>query len=195
MIVPRPGMINDRRFLLVFSLALIVGHPVAGAGEPARKCPVLVTFDVEIEADIAALNALNPPGSCTIFVTGEFAQAHPDHVKQWAQRHEIACHTMTHPHMLALDAAKQFAEIRDSAEAVRRATGIFPLGFRAPIWNRTTRLAKPWSSLAFAISRPRGKATMATTAMRRCSNSRSPMACSRGASPSPAITTCSTAIT
>ena len=65
-------MINDRRFLLVFSLVVFFGRIVAGADEPARNCPVLLTFDVAIEADIAAFNALNPPGSCTIFVTGEF---------------------------------------------------------------------------------------------------------------------------
>ena len=136
-------MTNDRRFFLVSSLVLLCGLPLAAADEPARKSPVLLTFDVEIEADIVALKALNPPGSCTIFVTGEFAQAHPDLVKEWAKRHEIACHTMTHPHMPALDAAKQFAEIRDSAEAVRKATGSFPFGFRAPYLesNEATREA------------------------------------------------------
>ena len=125
-------MIYDRRFLLVLSLVLLFGRAVTGADEPGRKCPVLLTFDVEIEADIAAFNALNAPGPCTIFVTGEFAQAHPDIVKKSAHRHEIACQTMTQPHMPALDAAKQSVEIRDAAEAVRRATGIFPVGFRAP---------------------------------------------------------------
>ncbi len=125
-------MNNHRRISLILALVLLCGSPASGADEGARKSPVLLTFDVEIEADIAALEALNPPGSCTVFVTGEFAQAHPDLVKQWATRHEIGCHTMTHPHMSALDAPKQFAEIRDSAEAVRKATGVYPLGFRAP---------------------------------------------------------------
>ena len=136
-------MINVERLLLVCSLALLFGRPVAGTDEPARNCPVLLTFDIAIEADIAAFDALNPPGSCTIFVTGEFAQAHPDLVKEWAQRHEIACQTMTQPHMPALDAAKQFAEIHDAAEVVRRATGIVPLGFRAPYLesNDATRQA------------------------------------------------------
>jgi peptidoglycan/xylan/chitin deacetylase (PgdA/CDA1 family) len=124
---------NDlRRFFWVVGLALACANPAARADERPQQCPVLLTFDVEIEADIAALKALDPPGSCTFFVTGEFAQAHPDIVKDWAQRHEIGCHTVTHPHLTQLDAAKQFAEIRDSAEAVKKATGIFPLGFRAP---------------------------------------------------------------
>ena len=121
-------------FTIIWILGFVLSGagPVAGADDRSRQCPVLLTFDIEIEADIAALRALDPPGSCTFFVTGEFAQSHPDLVKQWARRHEIACHTMTHPHLPALDAAKQFAEIRDSAEAVRKATGLVPIGFRAP---------------------------------------------------------------
>jgi peptidoglycan/xylan/chitin deacetylase (PgdA/CDA1 family) len=120
------------RFLWICGIVLFCTGRVAGADDRTRQTPVLLTFDVEIEADIAALRDLNPPGSCTLFVTGEFAQAHPDLVRDWSQRHEIACHTMTHPHLPQLDAAKQFAEIRDSAEAIRKATGLFPLGFRAP---------------------------------------------------------------
>ena len=125
-------MNNNRRCFWILGLALFCAGTTSRADDGARRCPVLLTFDIEIEADIAALEALDPPGSCTFFVTGEFAQAHPDLVKKWAQRHEIGCHTMTHPHLLKLDAAKQFAEIRDSAETVRKATGLFPLGFRAP---------------------------------------------------------------
>ncbi len=125
-------MIDYRRFFSVVALVLLIGTAEAAEEPAVRKCPVLLTFDVEIEADVAALEKLNPPGSCSIFVTGEFAQAHPDLIAEWARRHEIGCHTMTHPHLPMLDAAKQFAEIRDSAEVVRKVTGVFPLGFRAP---------------------------------------------------------------
>ncbi len=136
-------MNHNGRFLWILSLAVLCARPAAAADERARHCPVLLTFDIEIEADIAALNAIDPPGSCTFFVTGEFAQAHPELLKEWARRHEIGCHTMTHPHLRELDAGRQFAEIRDSAEAVRKATGIFPLGFRAPYLesNDETRAA------------------------------------------------------
>ncbi len=123
---------TDTRFAWALGVLLTFAGTAALAGDPAAQCPVLLTFDVEIESDIEALKQLDPPGSCTLFVTGEFAQSHPDIVRGWAQHHEIACHTMTHPHLLELEAARQFAEIRDSAEAIRKVTGSFPLGFRAP---------------------------------------------------------------
>ena len=110
---------------------------------------MLLTFDIEMEADIAALKAIDPPGSCTFFVTGEFAQAHPGLVKEWARRHEIGCHTMTHPHLRELDGARQFAEIRDSAEAIRKATGIFPLGFRAPYLESNDKIREALVQLGF----------------------------------------------
>ena len=125
-------MTDHRRSPWILGLLLACAGPDACADDRARQCPVLLTFDVEIDADIAALQQLAPPGPCTLFVTGEFAQSHPDVVKEWAQQYEIGCHTMTHPHLPQLDAAGQFAEIRDSAEAIRKAMGIFPLGFRAP---------------------------------------------------------------
>ena len=110
---------------------------------------MLLTFDIEMEADIAALKAIDPPGSCTFFVTGEFAQAHPGLVKEWARRHEIGCHTMTHPHLRELDGARQFAEIRDSAEAIRKATGIFPLGFRALYLESNDKIREALVQLGF----------------------------------------------
>jgi peptidoglycan/xylan/chitin deacetylase (PgdA/CDA1 family) len=125
-------MTDTRRFPWAAGLLLDGAGTTAFAGDPPGLCPVLLTFDIEIDADIEALKQLDPPGSCTLFVTGEFAQSHPDVVGAWAERHEIACHTMTHPHLPQLEAARQFAEVRDSAEAIRKATGRFPLGFRAP---------------------------------------------------------------
>ncbi len=171
-------MIKFRRFFPL--LVLVCGTTAALAQNEPRKCPVLLTFDVEIEADIAALEKLNPPGSCSFFVTGEFAQAHPDLIAEWSHRHEIGCHTMTHPNLKTLDAATQFAEIRDSAEIVRKATGIFPLGFRAPFTlSRATKPERPSCSSASATNPPPGRSTIATAATRPCSNSRSPTDCSK----------------
>jgi peptidoglycan/xylan/chitin deacetylase (PgdA/CDA1 family)/uncharacterized lipoprotein YddW (UPF0748 family) len=104
----------------------------AHAQQPAPGCRVFLTFDVEREDDIEALRQLDPPGPCTLFITGEFAQEYPDVVRQWARRHEIGCHTMTHPHLPALDAAGQEAEIRQAAEILERLSGTKCLGFRAP---------------------------------------------------------------
>ena len=133
---------SDTRFVWALSIPLLCVN-AAQAGDPATQCPVLLTFDVEIESDIEALKQLDPPGSCTLFVTGEFAQAHPDVVRGWAKQHEIACHTTSHPHLPQLDFARQLVEIRDSAEAIRKAAGLSPIGFRAPYLesNNLTREA------------------------------------------------------
>ena len=78
---------------------------------------------------------------------------------------------MTHPHLPQLEAARQFAEIRDSAEAISKVTGSFPLGFRAHTSSRTMKPARRWSSSVSATSRRRGKSTIGTGATHACSNS------------------------
>src|SRR6185312_7343059 len=89
----------------------------------SRGCRVFLTFDVELAEDIEALRTLDPPSPCTLFITGEFAEAHPDAVRAWAKRHEIACHTMSHPHLPTLDAAAQQEEIRQAAAILERLSG------------------------------------------------------------------------
>ena len=90
---------TDTRFAWALGVLLTFAGTAALAGNPAAQCPVLLTFDVEVKSDIEAFKQLDPPGSCTLFVTGDFAKSHPDVVRGWAQHHEIACHTMTHPHL------------------------------------------------------------------------------------------------
>jgi peptidoglycan/xylan/chitin deacetylase (PgdA/CDA1 family) len=110
-----------------------LGSPAPGrAAEPARGCRVFLTFDIELEEDIEALRLLEPPAPCTLFITGEFAESFPDTVREWSKRHEIACHTMSHPHMTSLGAKAQEQEIRESAEILERLSGAKCLGFRAP---------------------------------------------------------------
>jgi len=118
------------------------GGPLRAADRP-RGCRVFLTFDVETDDDIEALRKLDPPGPCTLFITGKFARAHPDAVREWAVRHEIACHTMNHPRMIDLDFEQQLAEIRDCAALLEKLTGTPCLGFRAPylLSNEDTRSA------------------------------------------------------
>jgi peptidoglycan/xylan/chitin deacetylase (PgdA/CDA1 family)/uncharacterized lipoprotein YddW (UPF0748 family) len=117
--------------------------------EPAPGCRVFLTFDVEREDDIEALRRLDPPGPCTLFLTGEFAEAYPDVVRQWAKRHEIGCHTMTHPHLSRLDAAGQAAEIGQAAAILERLSGAKCLGFRAPYLEANEETRKALVRLGF----------------------------------------------
>jgi peptidoglycan/xylan/chitin deacetylase (PgdA/CDA1 family) len=140
----RPGRRGALWLVLVSMWLLAPGAAVPGrAAERAPGCRVFLTFDVEMEEDIEALRVLDPPAPCTLFITGEFAQAYPDAVREWAKRHEIGCHTMSHPHMTQLDAGRQGEEIHTSAEILRRLSGAKCLGFRAPYLeaNEETREA------------------------------------------------------
>jgi peptidoglycan/xylan/chitin deacetylase (PgdA/CDA1 family) len=113
-------------------MAAASASPPARAADRPLGCRVFLTFDVETDDDIEALRKLDPPGACTLFVTGKFAVAHPEAVREWAVRHEIACHTMNHPRLIDLDFDQQLAEIRDCAAILERLTGSRCQGFRAP---------------------------------------------------------------
>jgi peptidoglycan/xylan/chitin deacetylase (PgdA/CDA1 family) len=137
----------DQRWIRRVLVSLIFMAVVSAAG-PARAdralgCRVFLTFDVETDDDIEALRQLDPPGPCTLFVTGKFALAHPEAVREWALQHEIACHTMNHPQMSDLKFEQQLAEIRDCASLLERLTGTRCIGFRAPylMSNEDTREA------------------------------------------------------
>ena len=124
-----------RVLVLITAMAAMFAPGSAGSGraaEPARGCRVFLTFDVELEEDIEALRLLDPPAPCTLFITGQFAEAYPDVVRAWSKRHEIGCHTVSHPHMTGLDAGAQEEEIRRSAEILQRLSGAKCVGFRAP---------------------------------------------------------------
>lgn len=138
-------MFNHRLLFgfVVAALSLLGINTRASAAEAGRGCRVFLTFDVERDEDVEALRILNPPAACTLFITGKFATVYPDAVREWAKRHEIACHTMTHPRMSDLDYEHQLAEIRDSSKLLQELSGTKCLGFRAPylLSNDDTRQA------------------------------------------------------
>jgi peptidoglycan/xylan/chitin deacetylase (PgdA/CDA1 family)/uncharacterized lipoprotein YddW (UPF0748 family) len=143
---PSPNCAGRFRLVLLFAFLAVPDFGMLApcrAAEPERGCRVFLTFDIELEEDIEALKALDPPAPCTLFITGEFAQSHPDAVRAWSKRHEIACHTMSHPHMPMLGAKTQEDEIRKSAQILERLSGAKCLGFRAPYLesNELTRQA------------------------------------------------------
>jgi len=99
----RPALIG----LVLLAIAAVTS--AARAADRPVGCRVFLTFDVETDDDIEDLRKLDPPGPCTLFITGKFALAHPEVVREWALQHEIACHTMNHPRMIDLDFDQQLA--------------------------------------------------------------------------------------
>lgn len=80
----------------------------------------------------------------TFFTVGELAEEYPDLVRRIADAdHEIASHGHTHTPVFDLTPESFEAELRLSARAIEDATGVEPLGFRAPNFSitRETRWA------------------------------------------------------
>lgn len=74
----------------------------------------------------------------TFFVVGKLAETYPDLVRGLADEgHEIASHGHTHTPLFELTPAEFGTELRRSAAAIERASGVEPLGFRAPNFSVT----------------------------------------------------------
>lgn len=74
----------------------------------------------------------------TFFVVGELAAEYPDLIGSIADAgHEIASHGHTHTPLFDLTPDEFEAELTNSARAIEDATGVEPLGFRAPNFSVT----------------------------------------------------------
>lgn len=98
---------------------------------------VFLTYDTEpvdtpaqVEAILTTLDARD--AHATFFVTGEFAADHPKLVRRIAERHEVACHSVTHPRLTRVDDKQLWDEVAGCKNIVERITGIPVMGFRAP---------------------------------------------------------------
>ncbi len=119
--------------LLAIGVALIL--LIARFDHPVER--VVLSFDTE-PIDTPAMVAfvtstLDQYGAnATFFVTGEFAQAHPLLTKELAQKYEVACHTMTHPHLPEINDTQLRWELAECKRVVENLTGKPVKGFRAP---------------------------------------------------------------
>lgn len=116
-----------------FAIAMIVLRFSIWNPAPAAASPVLLSFDVEEEADVRALRKLEVPVPATYFVTGDFARHHPGVVRKLAEaRNTIGSHSDTHPHFTKLDATSVEREVTVSKQELETITGRTVAWFRAP---------------------------------------------------------------
>ena len=98
---------------------------------------VALTFDVEmvdtpemVRSVLLVLERHQARG--TFFIEGEFASAHPELVVEISRKHEIGCHSMTHPRLTRVSDEQLADETRTCKALLEEITGRDIKGFRAP---------------------------------------------------------------
>jgi peptidoglycan/xylan/chitin deacetylase (PgdA/CDA1 family) len=99
---------------------------------------LLLSFDTETtdnnETIINLLNLLSKyDAKATFFVTIEFVKVNPELLLLINyQGHEIACHTINHPHLTKINYTQKFEEINGCKDYLQNNYDISVVGFRAP---------------------------------------------------------------
>jgi peptidoglycan/xylan/chitin deacetylase (PgdA/CDA1 family) len=89
----------------------------------------------------------------TFFVPGRVAEIYPEAIIKIVQDgHEIATHGYAHENMALLSSEEQRHAISDSIDAIERACGIRPKGFRAPEGELTLQTLKIAKELGLTYS-------------------------------------------
>lgn len=80
--------------------------------------------------------------SATFFVVGWCAERYPDLIRQIADSgHEIACHSYRHRRVDSLTPEQFRDDTLQAIKAITDATGNRPIGYRAPSWSISDRVA------------------------------------------------------
>ncbi|UCD16892.1 MAG: DUF3473 domain-containing protein [Candidatus Zixiibacteriota bacterium] len=80
----------------------------------------------------------------TFFVLGWIAERHPRIVRQISQAgHEIGCHSYQHRRVDTLDHDEFRRDTLKAVTAIAQATGVTPVGYRAPSWSINSSI--PWA--------------------------------------------------
>ena len=129
------------RFAFMYFTATLA---LSAANHPVRKRVALVFDDgpiVEQNAQFLTLLARENV-HVTFSHVGRNVVAHPEMSRAVAEAgHEIINHSYTHPHFKELDDAAIGREVRDTQEAVRKATGHAPKWFWTPFGDWDDRIA------------------------------------------------------
>ncbi len=98
----------------------------------------------------------------TFFIPGKVAENYPAAIEKIiSYQHELAVHGHSHTSMHLLTADQQLEEMEKAKEAIKKISGVVPIGFRAPegeLTLETLRLAKQcgfrYSSSLYGDDRP-----------------------------------------
>lgn len=80
---------------------------------------------------LAVLDEFNV--KATFFMTGGFVEEFPEQARKIRDAgHEIACHSVSHPHLLERSLNSRFHQVRHASELIREQLGVTPRLFRPP---------------------------------------------------------------
>ncbi|MFC4512607.1 polysaccharide deacetylase family protein [Streptomyces ehimensis] len=144
-----------------------VGRPGAGSvsgrpgcsGAALRRVPtdrkvIALTFNAAWNEDgitrvLTVLRRERVPAM--FFLTGDFADRHPEAARALAARHPVGSHSYSHPRFPGLSFPEERREAVLSARAIRRATGRTPVAFRFPYGEFTERNVRDVNALGYAV--------------------------------------------
>lgn len=117
--------------LLLVALFLVVNH----FDEPVER--VLFSVDVPPNGSVTGVEFIldglaEYNATATFFLAGDFALAEPALVRRIAERHEVACFTMTAPRLPEINETRLQWEVSRCKETLENLTGQPVHGFRAP---------------------------------------------------------------
>jgi|GEM_PF-2543672 len=142
----RPGLPKEAKktnlLFGIFITALVLVLAMMIIRDEPEKRYVLLSFDVEpVDGEQSVMDVLDviyrTNTSVTFFVTGEYAEQHPNIVKLMTGR-EIGCHGHTHKAFTKMNLTEKEEDILRCRSAVESLTGQKIVGFRAP-YNRIDR--------------------------------------------------------
>ncbi|MCC3773470.1 polysaccharide deacetylase family protein [Streptomyces sp. UNOB3_S3] len=139
------------------------GEPVTGrpgcAGTALRRVPtdrkvIALTFNAAWNEDgiarvLAVLRKERVPAM--FFLTGDFADRHPEAARALAVRHPVGSHSYSHPRFPGLSFREERREAVLAARAIRRATGRTPVAFRFPYGEFTERNVRDVNALGYPV--------------------------------------------
>lgn len=111
-------------------------HQKAVVTVPTSEPYMSISFDcaytdTPTDEILALLDELNI--KATFFMTGEFVLTFPESAKRIRDAgHEIACHSLSHPHLLDYALNMRVKQVRRNAEIIRENLGVNPRLFRPP---------------------------------------------------------------
>lgn len=130
----------------------LVGHVITRI--PTTRKVVALTFDAGASADGVAsiLQTLKREGvPASFFLTGDFAEQHPDGASHLAAYGRVGNHTTDHPHLTTLTTTQVRVQVTGARATIRRVTGHDPLPlFRFPFGEYDARTLGVVNDLGYA---------------------------------------------